>query len=541
MAYVRHVAVVMALVHASSQYWDLAMTTSPRGPVVEGTDVLCTCIIDSDPPSGGWIQWQFSLDQIFSTDLTEPTYQVIYTNLTLGEVHGNQSGWYRCAGSRLMPSSNWKPRAFSKWTAVKIFYRPEITNKDRTWIGADENHPATLECVIVGNPLPTVMWYSTKDTAITNDTDPGRVYLKDTISGDEITGFLIESQLTIFTVRSTDYGIYRCRAANNISLYDEHEIHLNNTGKPDAPKNLRAYYVTENDMRVVWAPGYDGGETVEFYYINIRVIPRDFDPLGWNELNPDWPRGHFSDLKQDTPYQVAVYAQNRHGSGPCATVDKRTKPNSPLLLGIRVSYRVAQTTLFVAGMPKGDNAGTCLQLTGYDVEHNEWVSLRPDLDCIQHDGEFQYSGPHAGHMHCRYCRDGVCGKESHITEEYLSTAPGPRPPLPTWQNGRNRDATVFIMAVFGVFLLLLAFLAFWYRRKLRGCVKTTSSEECAGNGAQPNTTIGVEHNSSDAPPSYLEAIGMRCRIIVDDYDNPPPRYDYVLSYSLQQQAEEGEE
>ncbi|XP_022110188.1 neural cell adhesion molecule 2-like isoform X2 [Acanthaster planci] len=517
--------------------WDVTMTMSPPGPVVEGTEVLLTCIINREELDSKLTLWQFSRDQISSTNLNRPTYERPYTNLTLGEVYRNQSGWYRCAWTRYAPPSNWKPSAYSEWTAVAVFYRPEITSEGRTWIGVNENQSATFECVILGNPLPKVTWYGANGIAISNNTDPGRVYLEDTITGDDFAGFLIKSQVTIFPVQSTDYGIYTCRAANHISQYDKYEIQLNKTGKPEAPKDLRAYYFAENEIQVVWAPGYDGGETLEFYYINIRVIPREFDLLGWNELNPDRPHDHFSDLEHDTLYQVAVYAKNRHGSGPYATVDKRTKPNAPSLMGITVSYSVAERTLFVAGMPEGSNAGTCLQLMGFDAEHNDWVSLRPDLDCVQHDGEFQYSGQYGGHLHCRYCRDGLCGKESHIAEVNPSTTPAPQSALTTEASGRNGEATwPIILASCCGCALLVAFIVCCYRRKWC-CVKTTSSD-CAEYTTQPNTTVEETHPLKDVPPTYLETTEMQ--VIADDGENQPPTRKWVPC-SLQQQTRDGEE
>ncbi|XP_022110183.1 uncharacterized protein LOC110989835 [Acanthaster planci] len=518
--------------------WDVTMTITPPGPVVEGTEVQLTCIINREELYIKLTLWQFSRDQISSTNLNRPTYERPYTTLSLGDAYRNQSGWYRCAWTRYSTPSNWKPSAYSDWTAVTVFYRPEITIEGRTWIGVNENQSATFECVILGNPLPKVTWYGANGIAISNNTDPGRVYLEDTITGDDFAGFLIKSKVTIFPVQSTDYGIYTCRAANNISQYDEYEIQLNKTGKPEAPKNLRAYYFAENGIRVVWAPGYDGGETVEFNYINIRMIPQEFDPLGWNELNPDSPRGNFSDLKLDTLYQVAVYAKNRHGSGPYATVEKHTKPNAPSVMGITVSYNVAERTLFVAGMPEGNNTGTCLQLTGYDVERIKWVSLRPDLDCVQHDGEFQYSGQYGGHMHCRYCRDGVCGKESHITEVHPSTTLAPQSAQTTRASGRNGEATwPIILASCCSCVLVVAFIAFCNRLRLC-CVKITSSEECAEHTTQPNTTVEEAHPLRDPPPSYLETTEMQ--VIADDSDDPPPTYEWA-SWSLQQQTRDGEE
>ncbi|XP_038066022.1 uncharacterized protein LOC119736088 [Patiria miniata] len=540
MAHAIYAVVVLSLVQISKQVtrgdWELSVTTSPSESILEGSDVTLTCLITSNQASTGWVQWQHSPNGASFFPLTEPTYTVSSNNLTLTGVSRNQTGWYRCVGTSVWTSNYWNPNTFSDSTAVEVLYPPEITNKDRTWTGANDNYTATLECIVRSNPLPRVTWYGPNDTIITHYTNPDRIFLEDTITGSGAVGYLIVSHLIITPVaNSTDYGMYRCRAANNISTYDEHEIELTETGKPEPPRDLQVYYSTENDVWVTWEPGYDGGEELYAHYINIRKIPWDFDAGGWIER---WPptitKGFFSYLEQGTLYQVAVYALNTHGASSYATVDVRTKPASPDKLGIRVTYNQAHRIIMVTGMPKDNYDGTCLRLIGYDTSQGEWVSLRPDLDCIQRDGEFEYSGPNSGHIHSRYCHDGLCSSQSHVTEDYPTTA---RPPLPTWpkHGGNTADNVGVIIGVslsVGIVLLLLSLGVCRYLGCFRDCNKPISLPSASDNveltrhaplasGAEP-----YQHGN-DSPPTYTEALEMI--VTAGNSDNPPPAYEYVSS------------
>ncbi|XP_038064927.1 Down syndrome cell adhesion molecule homolog [Patiria miniata] len=511
--------------------WELFVTKTPSGTVLEGDDVTLTCAFDSG--LSGWIEWRYSLDREISTTLTEPMFTTDSNDLTFKGVFRNQSGWYRCAGNSMW-SDDWNPNRLSDWTVNVVFYGPEISNKDRTWIGANDNYKSTLECIIQGNPLPNVTWYGPNDTIITTDTLPDRISLEDTISGDGVFGYQVISQVVFAAVESsTDYGMYRCRAASSIGTFDEHEIQLKETGNPEPPKELQPWYVTDSRISVQWESGYDGGEELENFFSNIRKIPDVFDPLDWISSRPDYNMITYRDLQPDTLYQVAVYATNKHGSSPYATLTVRTNPGSPDEMGTTVSYIQAQGKFVITGIPEDEDAGTCLRLEVYDEAQGEWVSLRPDLDCIQHGGEFLYSSPYpTDHFHCLYCRDDVCGYSSHVT----IVTPTPQPTRPTGDANSNQ-VVIIAVCVAGTIILLLVTIAMCYICK---CCSGKPQDEVRRTAPQPNTTVEVYNPSYDPPPTYVQAVELEANAGKNN-DDPPPAYDCVPSHEAPKVTDENEE
>ncbi|XP_038064931.1 nephrin-like [Patiria miniata] len=340
MEFVKYAVILLGLLaricsctQLGAQNWTLTVTRSSWGTVFEGSNVTFTCTIGSDNPNlSVWIEWRHTLfgDEIIT--LSEPTYVTGSHTLTLTGVSGNQAGYYRCVGSTSWSPAYWNPTTMSGWSSLPLRYRPVYMNKDRTWIGANDNYKATLECFVRSDPQATVTWYGPNGANITEDTDPDRVSIEEDSYQNPYAGYIVDSLLIIDPVNSsTDYGMYRCRAANAIGTFVDHDIELKETGPPEAPKNLAISnnYVTKDTIGFNWEPGYDGGEKLESYYMNIREIPGDFNASNWIQRSLQERYWAYTDLQPDTLYQIAVYARNKLGTSPYSTLDVRTAPLEP--------------------------------------------------------------------------------------------------------------------------------------------------------------------------------------------------------------------
>ncbi|XP_038064930.1 uncharacterized protein LOC119735303 [Patiria miniata] len=209
---------------------------------------------------------------------------------------------------------------------------------------------------------------------------------------------------------------------------------------------------------------------------------------------------------------------------------------SPFIMGITVIYIQSEGKFVISGIPEDDDAGTCLGLEGkLGAPTWEVVSLRPDLDCIQRDGEFLYSDPiSTDRFDCRYCRDKVCSSSSFVD---IVPIPTPEP------NGPTDSKVVVIVAVSvsaGIFFLTLA-IAMCYFCKCFSCGKVSPRNELRRNGPQPNPSVAVFNPSCDEPPSYVQAAELDVNAGKND-DEPPPAYDDCASSNAALQAtDENEE
>ncbi|XP_022110600.1 neural cell adhesion molecule 1-B-like [Acanthaster planci] len=471
-------------------YWDLSVSASPAGPVPEGGDVTLICIIDSYPSSGGWVQWQYSVDQKSSTALSEPIYTVANHSWPLLRVSPSLGGWYRCAGNINKTPGFWLLDAFSGWIAVQVHSSPIVVNENRTWVGANDGYTTTLECIIRGNPLPTVTWYGPNGITLTNNTVPNRVSVRGTISGDAVLGFLVKSQVTINPVETNnDYGLYRCRASNSIGTFNELEVELKETGKPEPPYDFRASVVQAVAITVTWHPGYNGGEELQSYYVNYREISGEFDVSGWNRRDPHSRSAEYGNLTPDTRYQLAVYATNKHGDSPYATHEVWTRPDTPTALGITVLYSPGKETIVITGLPQDSDSGTCLRLEGYDYREHIHVSLGLDLDCIQRDGELRYSTEFITEIQSRYCRDGLCGSRSEARniDKYPLTSPRPSSTGPA-ESGNDGNNVAIAVGVCGGIAFLVAILVVCYLYK-RHKSQPSSGNKYESSTKKPETSV----------------------------------------------------
>ena len=108
-----------------------------------------------------------------------------------------------------------------------------ITNKEMTEQGGKDGENAAMQCIAIGNPMPSMQWYGLNDTVINNDTNRAKFTVVNVItSGDGVFGFEVTSTLTIYNIDSdVDFGTYTCNSTNGIGDYDLLQVNLTGASK----------------------------------------------------------------------------------------------------------------------------------------------------------------------------------------------------------------------------------------------------------------------------------------------------------------------
>ncbi|XP_038066168.1 hemicentin-1-like [Patiria miniata] len=195
-------------------------TASPPGAVEEGANVSLSCSADANPEPPDFIAWE----KVRSADSLSSVYSDGSSTLTLRSVSREQAGPYRCLGNNGIP-----PVVYSNQINVAVHYGVNITNKGTdNLVESSVGENALMVCVVKGNPLPLITWTGPSGAVINNQTDPGRIFQVNTLTGgDDVYGKTVRSILHITRVTGEgDYGYYSCNSGNSIGMVDTLRIQL---------------------------------------------------------------------------------------------------------------------------------------------------------------------------------------------------------------------------------------------------------------------------------------------------------------------------
>lgn len=118
---------------------------------------------------------------------------------------------------------------------------------------SEKNEKGRLVCRVQAAPKPSFAWARAQKTL--NNTQNGGKYL---IESRQIDPLTYESVLMVDKVETNDYGLYECKAENELGSAREN-IRLDVTSKPDAPLSLNVLNTTHDSVSLAWTPGFDGG------------------------------------------------------------------------------------------------------------------------------------------------------------------------------------------------------------------------------------------------------------------------------------------
>lgn len=169
---------------------------------------------------------------------------------------------------------------------------------------SNKNEKARLVCRVQAAPKPAFVW--SRDGKTLNISQSGGKY---SIESRQIDPLTYESVLMVEKVDTNDYGLYECRAENELGKSVEN-IRLDVTSKPDLPLNLNVLNATHDSVTLAWTPGFDGGLKATY---RIRYREASSSRYHYVDSLPNTHKLIVEGLKTNTVYLFSIMAMNNLG------------------------------------------------------------------------------------------------------------------------------------------------------------------------------------------------------------------------------------
>lgn len=170
---------------------------------------------------------------------------------------------------------------------------------------SNKNEKARIVCRVQAAPKPSFAW--SRDGRILNISQSGGKY---SIESRQIDPLTYESVLMVERVDTNDYGLYECKAENELGKSVE-SIRLDVTSKPEMPLNLNVLNTTHDSVTLAWTPGFDGGVKATY---KIRYRAPSTNQYSYLDGLPNSHKLIVEGLKANTLYVFSVMAMNNLGA-----------------------------------------------------------------------------------------------------------------------------------------------------------------------------------------------------------------------------------
>lgn len=177
---------------------------------------------------------------------------------------------------------------------------------------ADIRETARLKCEASGVPDVTFAWHRSGGSFISSSStkeESNYTPVKYRTVDQQLDPLTWRSELVIYNVSSSDYGLYEC-VARNTEGSSRHKISLDVKSRPDAPRDLRLLNVTHEEAHLSWTPGFDGGMD-QYFRLRYRT------ESGRQRIEDVYPANVISavleGLKPGTRYSIWIMAFNNMG------------------------------------------------------------------------------------------------------------------------------------------------------------------------------------------------------------------------------------
>ncbi|CAB3371803.1 Hypothetical predicted protein [Cloeon dipterum] len=265
--------------------------------VEESENATLTCKADAEPLSQEHFSWKRG-----GANVKERASVSFANGSSVLKIHAatkKDMGQYECIvnnGIGAVAKAN---------VTLLIKHKPEfVVTPDIAKSAAKDGKEARLVCRAKGAPQINFQWSKNKKQINANTSER---YITAVNKLDELT---YESTLVIKSVKYNDFGPYEC-TARNIMGFENHNIKLEVTSKPDPPVSMSVVNITHNSITIAWVPGFNGG-LPQSYIIQYRRIGTETK----NQVNViplNSTSQEITGLMLGTEYEILMWAKNELG------------------------------------------------------------------------------------------------------------------------------------------------------------------------------------------------------------------------------------
>ncbi|XP_070491537.1 nephrin isoform X2 [Chironomus tepperi] len=263
-----------------------------------GDEAKLACAVKGNPLNENHIRWE-RVDYEMNTK-TKIRYENGTSFLHISNAQRDDIGHFRCI------ADNRVANPVSRDALLIVKFVPEI-DKSPTMLRAasEKNEKGRLVCRVQAAPKPTFTWARSQKT-LNNTQNSGKYF----IESRQIDPLTYESVLLVDKVETNDYGLYECKADNELGSSREN-IRLDVTSKPDPPLSLTVLNATHDSVSLAWTPGFDGGLKTTY---QLRYREASTSAYRYVDSLPNVYRLDIEGLKPNVVYLFSIMAMNNLGN-----------------------------------------------------------------------------------------------------------------------------------------------------------------------------------------------------------------------------------
>ncbi|XP_043209726.1 protein turtle-like [Amphibalanus amphitrite] len=255
-----------------------------------GLQGVIRCHIKSNPPIQ-FIKW-YKNKREFDPKVEPGLRLLMNGSILIDTVRPEHQGVYTCR-----PFNSHGSSGESGNMQVVVREPPRFVIRPKNLYQRKVHDSIEMPCTVEGSPTPKVVWRRHDNQSLPSDR-----------------AIVNEGNITIKSLKKSDFGYYECVARNSVAtIVTSTQLVVEGT-TPHAPYNITTN-ASSYAITIQWLPGYSGGDNFDQKYF---VWYQQYGTANWNTYEVEPPgasRVTIYRLLPNTRYELMVSAKNDLGDG----------------------------------------------------------------------------------------------------------------------------------------------------------------------------------------------------------------------------------